>query len=81
MIKQYELYHKGMQGKAAGLKASAILVLNGIQLTSRHVVLTTYDMITSADFRVFHSVPRWEVVCVDEGQRCQLSISLTSVKS
>jgi len=23
VIKQYELYHKGMQGKAAGLKASA----------------------------------------------------------
>ena len=32
-------------------------------------MLTTYDMITGADFRVFMGVPRWEVLCVDEGQR------------
>ncbi|WVN90608.1 uncharacterized protein L203_105849 [Cryptococcus depauperatus CBS 7841] len=55
VIHQYELFHKGMQGKAEGLKA--------------HIVLTTYDMITSSEFRVFSLMPRWEVLCVDEGQR------------
>lgn len=34
-----------------------------------HVVLTTYDTITSADFNVFKSIPRWEMLVVDEGQR------------
>nr|XP_019045482.1 hypothetical protein I302_05872 [Kwoniella bestiolae CBS 10118]OCF24412.1 hypothetical protein I302_05872 [Kwoniella bestiolae CBS 10118] len=55
VIRQYELYHKGMQNKAEGLNA--------------HVVLTTYDMITGNEFRVFRNIPRWEVLCVDEGQR------------
>ncbi|KAL0255804.1 hypothetical protein I308_100613 [Cryptococcus tetragattii IND107] len=55
IIFKYELFHKGLQGKAAGLKA--------------HIVLTTYDMITSSEFRVFSAIPRWEVLCVDEGQR------------
>nr|KIR49743.1 hypothetical protein I312_00833 [Cryptococcus bacillisporus CA1280] len=26
-------------------------------------------MITSSEFRVFSAIPRWEVLCVDEGQR------------
>jgi len=26
-------------------------------------------MITGAEFRVFGGIPRWEVLCVDEGQR------------
>ncbi|WVQ73256.1 hypothetical protein IAR50_002824 [Cryptococcus sp. DSM 104548] len=55
IITQYELYHKGQQGQVAGLKA--------------HIVLTTYDMVTGNEFKVFSSVPRWEVLCVDEGQR------------
>ncbi|ADV21994.1 pol II transcription elongation factor [Cryptococcus gattii E566] len=55
IIFKYELFHKGLQGKPAGLKA--------------HIVLTTYDMITSSEFRVFSAIPRWEVLCVDEGQR------------
>ena len=56
------------------------------RLICSHVVLTTYDMITSADFRVFKSIPRWETVCVDEGQRrefihCIPSTQLIPVKS
>ncbi|KAE8538898.1 hypothetical protein D1P53_005266 [Cryptococcus gattii VGV] len=60
IIFKYELFHKGLQGKPAGLKAAP-----GIS----HIVLTTYDMITSSEFRVFSAIPRWEVLCVDEGQR------------
>ncbi|ODO10000.1 hypothetical protein I350_02224 [Cryptococcus amylolentus CBS 6273] len=55
IIMKYELFHKGQQGKVAGLKA--------------HIVLTTYDMVTGSEFKVFSTVPRWEVLCVDEGQR------------
>ncbi|WRT67913.1 uncharacterized protein IL334_004887 [Kwoniella shivajii] len=62
IISKYELYHRGMQNKAAGLKA--------------HVVLTTYDMITGNEFRVFGNIPRWEVLCVDEGQRLKSDGSL-----
>ncbi|KIR36110.1 pol II transcription elongation factor [Cryptococcus deuterogattii MMRL2647] len=60
IIFKYELFHKGLQGKPAGLKAA---------LGISHIVLTTYDMITSSEFRVFSAIPRWEVLCVDEGQR------------
>ncbi|WWC88517.1 uncharacterized protein L201_003428 [Kwoniella dendrophila CBS 6074] len=62
VISKYELYHKGMQNKAEGLKA--------------HVVLTTYDMITGGEFRVFKGIPRWEVLCIDEGQRLKSDNSL-----
>ncbi|OCF38336.1 hypothetical protein I317_07902 [Kwoniella heveanensis CBS 569] len=62
IISKYELYHKGEQWKAEGLKA--------------HVVLTTYDMITGAEFRVFRGIPRWEVLCIDEGQRLKSDGSL-----
>ncbi|EIW67468.1 hypothetical protein TREMEDRAFT_40234, partial [Tremella mesenterica DSM 1558] len=62
VIAQYELYHKGQQGKAAGLKA--------------HVVLTTYDQITTAGFRVFSGIPRWEMLVVDEGQRLKSDTNL-----
>ncbi|OCF72795.1 hypothetical protein I204_06024 [Kwoniella mangroviensis CBS 8886] len=62
VISKYELYHKGMQNKAEGLNA--------------HVVLTTYDMITGHEFRVFRNIPRWEVLCVDEGQRLKSDNSL-----
>ncbi|WOO77567.1 Chromodomain-helicase-DNA-binding protein 4 [Vanrija pseudolonga] len=62
VVSKFELYHKGAQNKAAGLKA--------------HVVLTTYDMITSSEFAVFSRMPRWEVVIVDEGQRLKSNSSL-----
>ncbi|WWC62726.1 uncharacterized protein I303_105323 [Kwoniella dejecticola CBS 10117] len=63
VISRYELYHKGQQGLAEGLKA--------------HVVLTTYDMITGHEFnRVFGKIPRWEVLCIDEGQRLKSDDSL-----
>ncbi|WVR06458.1 hypothetical protein IAU60_003489 [Kwoniella sp. DSM 27419] len=62
IISKYELYHQGMQGKAAGLKA--------------HIVLTTYDMITGSEFRVFSGIPRWEVLCIDEGQRLKSDSNL-----
>ncbi|ORX37279.1 SNF2 family N-terminal domain-domain-containing protein [Kockovaella imperatae] len=62
IISKYELYHKGLQGEAHGLRA--------------HVVLTTYDMITGSEFRVFGGIPRWEVLCVDEGQRLKSDNSL-----
>jgi hypothetical protein len=26
-------------------------------------------MVVGNEFRVFNSIPRWEVLCVDEGQR------------
>jgi SNF2 family DNA or RNA helicase len=45
-------------------------------LTPRHVVLTTYDMITGSDFTVFRNIPRWEMLIVDEGQRRKLSGTL-----
>ncbi|ORY25961.1 SNF2 family N-terminal domain-domain-containing protein [Naematelia encephala] len=51
-----------LQGKAAGLKA--------------HIVLTTYDMITGSEFRVFSGIPRWELLCIDEGQRLKSDDSL-----
>lgn len=39
---------------------------------ARHIVLTTYDMVVGNEFRVFNNIPRWEVLCVDEGQRREL---------
>lgn len=41
-----------------------------------HIVLTTYDMITSSEFRVFSAIPRWEVLCVDEGQRRKAKMTI-----
>jgi len=43
------------------------------KLMNRHVVLTTYDLITGSEFSVFRNIPRWEMLVVDEGQRCALS--------
>jgi SNF2 family DNA or RNA helicase len=39
-----------------------------------HVMVTTYEaLINPKDFNtVFKSIPRWEVLVVDEGQRCKL---------
>lgn len=39
-----------------------------------HVIVTTYEaLINPRDFNlVFKNIPRWEVLVVDEGQRCKL---------
>ncbi|KAH9049552.1 SNF2 family N-terminal domain-containing protein [Lactarius hengduanensis] len=56
VIKRYELTHSTKIQGTTGAKF--------------HVLVTTYDTITSKDFNpVIKSVPRWEVLVVDEGQR------------
>ncbi len=56
VIKRYELTHSTKIQGTTGAKF--------------HVLVTTYDTITSKDFNpVIKSVPRWEVLIVDEGQR------------
>ncbi|KAF8499266.1 hypothetical protein F5888DRAFT_160250 [Russula emetica] len=56
VIKRYELRHPT---KIQGTTGSKF-----------HVLITTYDTITSKDFNtVIKSIPRWEVLIVDEGQR------------
>ena len=70
VIRQYELYHKGKKDKPEGLKAYVRVVSScELVLICSHIVLTTYDMITGKEFKVFKGIPRWEVLCVDEGQR------------
>lgn len=60
VIKQYELFHETVAGGTTGAKY--------------HVLVTTYDTITSAkdSAAVFKKIPRWEALVVDEGQRCPL---------
>jgi chromodomain-helicase-DNA-binding protein 4 len=59
VIKRYELTHPTKIQGTTGAKF--------------HVLVTTYDTITSKDFNpVIKSVPRWEALIVDEGQRCKL---------
>jgi len=73
VINKYELYHKGSQGKPEAMKACVVSAIDLlVPLTSRHVLLTTYDMITGSEVRVFKRIPRWEMIVVDEGQRRQL---------
>jgi chromodomain-helicase-DNA-binding protein 4 len=56
VIKRYELMHPTKIQGTTGAKF--------------HVLITTYDTITSKDFStVIKSVRRWEVLIVDEGQR------------
>lgn len=56
VIRRYELTHPTKIQGTTGAKF--------------HVLVTTYDTITSKDFNtVIKSVPRWEVLIVDEGQR------------
>lgn len=56
IIKRYELTHPTKIEGTTGAKF--------------HVLVTTYDTITSRDFSsVIKSVPRWEALIVDEGQR------------
>ncbi|KAI0307674.1 SNF2 family N-terminal domain-containing protein [Multifurca ochricompacta] len=63
VIKRYELMHSTKIEGTTGAKY--------------HVLVTTYDIITSKDFNmVIKSVPRWEVLIVDEGQRLKNDHSL-----
>ncbi|CED85629.1 snf2 family dna-dependent atpase [Phaffia rhodozyma] len=56
ILEEYELFHPSNSARSRSLKA--------------HVVVTTYEVITSKSFReVISTVPRWEVLVVDEGQR------------
>lgn len=57
VIREYELSHVHTAKGKTGLKY--------------HVLVTTYDTITSAkdSAGVFKGVPRWECLVVDEGQR------------
>ncbi|OSD03298.1 hypothetical protein PYCCODRAFT_1434714 [Trametes coccinea BRFM310] len=64
IIKKYELYHSNPASGTTG--------------TKYHVLVTTYETITSAkEFTsVFKNMPRWEVLVVDEGQRLKSDTSL-----
>jgi chromodomain-helicase-DNA-binding protein 4 len=56
VIKRYELRH--------------LTKIQGTTGSKFHVLITTYDTITSKDFStVIKSISRWEVLVVDEGQR------------
>lgn len=57
IIRQYELSHASTAAKTTGAKF--------------HVLVTTYETFTNAKDvgTLFKSVPRWEVLVVDEGQR------------
>lgn len=57
IIKKYELFHNNPASGTTGAKY--------------HVLVTTYETVTNAkEFTpVFKSVPRWEALVVDEGQR------------
>ena len=60
IIKRYELFHDNIEQGTTGAKF--------------HVLVTTYDTATSPKevTAVFQKIPRWEVLVVDEGQRCKL---------
>jgi chromodomain-helicase-DNA-binding protein 4 len=59
VIKRYELMHP--------------IKIQGTTGAKFHVLVTTYDTVTSKDFNtVIRNVPRWEVLVVDEGQRRKL---------
>lgn len=58
VIKDYELYHDTAPKGYSNLKF--------------HVLITTYDTVIGKDFSsVFRKVSRWELLIVDEGQRCK----------
>lgn len=57
VVREYEMFHKRAPP--------------GCTNTKFHVLLTTYETLTnSKDFSVFKETKRWEVLVVDEGQRC-----------
>ncbi|KDQ63375.1 hypothetical protein JAAARDRAFT_169132 [Jaapia argillacea MUCL 33604] len=64
VIKRFELSHSRKDAKSTGAKF--------------HVLVTTYEsLINQKDFTpIFKSVPRWEVLVVDEGQRLKNDASL-----
>ncbi|KAF8576545.1 hypothetical protein K439DRAFT_1366941, partial [Ramaria rubella] len=57
IIREYELYHESApDNKHTNLKF--------------HVLVTTYDTLIGKDFTaVFKSVPQWEILIIEEGQR------------
>ncbi|GJJ09860.1 hypothetical protein Clacol_004084 [Clathrus columnatus] len=57
IIRHYELYHDD--------------VVDGFTKLKFHVLVTTYEAVIGREFSsVFKSVPRWELLIVDEAQRC-----------
>lgn len=57
IIRSYELYHDSVKSHFTNLKF--------------HVLVTTYETLIGKDFTsIFKAVPRWELLIVDEGQRC-----------
>jgi chromodomain-helicase-DNA-binding protein 4 len=57
IIRDYELYHKSVPKNFTNLKF--------------HVLVTTYETLIGKEFTsVFKAVPRWELLVIDEGQRC-----------
>ncbi|KZS95781.1 hypothetical protein SISNIDRAFT_325955 [Sistotremastrum niveocremeum HHB9708] len=64
VIQNYELYHENPTNAEVG--------------TKYHVMVTTYETVTSAAgaAAVFGKVPRWECLIVDEGQRLKSDSSL-----
>ena len=57
----------GTQGVSVTMSISA-------HIDASHVLLTTYEVVTGADFCLMSGVPRWEALIVDEGQRRESSI-------
>lgn len=59
IIKRYELFHDNIESGTTGAKF--------------HVLVTTYDtaIVQKELTTLFHKIPRWEVLVVDEGQRCE----------
>ncbi|KAJ9093919.1 hypothetical protein QFC19_008152 [Naganishia cerealis] len=60
VIREYELYHDHRD----------------FHTLKTHVIVTTYEVITSKDFNVFAKIPRWETLIVDEAQRLKAGSSL-----
>lgn len=55
VVKKYELTHSETKPATTGLKF--------------HVLVTTYDTVTTNKDNFFSKAPRWEVMVIDEGQR------------
>ena len=67
VIKKYELEHPVVSSGTTGAKY--------------HILVSTYEAVTkSKEFSaVFKKNPRWEVLVVDEGQRCELRVCVPRV--
>ena len=68
IVKRYELFHSNIESRTTGAKY--------------HVLVTTYDTVSSQKelTAVFKKTPRWEVLIVDEGQRCKWGFSFLSFR-